>query len=177
LGDYQSRRLEEILAREIGLIIMIGVLALAQVTLMVTPLGFSAPLVPVLAICRILLGVGSAFPDNGVIRGLRWALYGGLSLDILAATPLGSHALALLLAATVVAAITRRLRIEGPLLPLLAVLVSSLIYEVGLTLLLQPSPIDWASTARVALVPSLLVALILALPLFFVLRWVLRGQL
>jgi rod shape-determining protein MreD len=177
VGDYQPRRLEELLAREVGLIVLIGALALAQVTLLGTPLGFSAPLVPVLAICRILLGVGSAFPDSGVMRGLRWSLYGGLFLDILAATPLGSHALALLVAAVVVAATTRRLRIEGPLLPLMAILVSSLLYETILALLLQPGPIDWASTARVALVPSLLAALILTLPAFFVLRWVLRGQL
>jgi rod shape-determining protein MreD len=177
LGDYQSRRLEELLARESGLIVLIGALALAQVTLLVTPLGFSAPLLLVLAICRILLGVGSAFPDNGVLRGLRWSLYGGLALDILAGTALGSHALALLLAAVAVAAATRRLRIEGPLLPLIAVLVSSLIYEVILALLLQPGPIDWVSTARVALIPSLLMALIITLPIFFVLRWILRGQL
>jgi rod shape-determining protein MreD len=150
---------------------------MAQVTLLPTPLGFSAPLILVLAICRTLIGVGSAFPDNGVIRGLRWALYGGLSLDILAATPLGSHALAILLAALAVAATTRRLRIEGPLLPLVAMLVASLIYEGTLALLFLPRPISWESTARVALIPGTLVALILTLPTFFVLRWMLREQL
>jgi cell shape-determining protein MreD len=99
--------------------------ALVQVTLLATPLGFSAPLLLVLAICRTLLGVGSAFPDGGVMLGLRWALYGGLGLDICTATPLGSHALALLLAALAVAALTRSLQIAGPLLPLVAVLVGS----------------------------------------------------
>jgi rod shape-determining protein MreD len=177
LGDSQPRRLEELLARELGLILAIGMLALAQVTLLVTPLGFSAPLLLVLALCRTLIGVGSAFPDNGVIRGLRWSLYSGLALDILAATPLGSHALAILLAAFVVAASTRRLRIEGPLLPLVAVLAGSLIYESVLALLIQPGPLNWASTARVALVPGVLAALILALPAFFMLRWLLRRQL
>jgi rod shape-determining protein MreD len=177
VGDYQPRRLEELLARELGLILAIGALALVQVTLLATPLGFSAPLLLVLALCRTLIGVGSAFPDSGVMRGLRWSLYGGLSLDILAATPLGSHALAILLAAFVVAASTRRLRIEGPLLPLAAVLAGSLIYEAVLALLIQPGPINWASTARVALVPGMLAALLLALPTFFVLRWMLRSQL
>jgi rod shape-determining protein MreD len=177
LGDTQPRRLEELLARELGLILAIGGLALAQVTLLATPLGFSAPLLLVLAICRTLIGVGSAFPDSGVMRGLRWSLYGGISLDILAATPLGSHALAMLLATFVVAASTRRLRIEGPLLPLLAALVGSLIYESVLALLLQPGPINWASTARVALIPGALATLILALPAFFGLRWMLRAQL
>jgi rod shape-determining protein MreD len=177
VGDSQPRRLEELLARELGLILAIGALALVQVTLLTTPLGFSAPLLLVLALCRTLIGVGSAFPDSGVMRGLRWSLYGGLSLDILAATPLGSHALAILLAAFVVAASTRRLRIEGPLLPLAAVLAGSLIYEAVLALLIQPGPIDWASTARVALVPGMLASLMLALPTFFVLRWMLRSQL
>ncbi|NNJ10827.1 rod shape-determining protein MreD [Chloroflexales bacterium ZM16-3] len=177
MGDTQPRRLEELLAREIGLALAIGVIALVQVTLLSMPLGFSAPLIPVLAICRTLIGVGSAFPDNGVMRGLRWALYGGLSLDILAATPLGSHALAILLAAVTVAAAARRLRIEGPLLPLAAMLVSSLIYELVLALMLQPGPISWESTARVALLPDMLIALILTLPTFFVLRWMLRRQL
>jgi rod shape-determining protein MreD len=177
LGDSQPRRLEELLARELGLILCIGALALAQVTLLATPLGFSAPLLLVLAICRTLIGVGSAFPDNGIMRGLRWSLYSGIFLDILAATPLGSHALAMLLSTFTVAAATRRLRIEGPLLPILAVLVGSLIYESVLALLLQPGPISWASTARVALVPGVLAALILALPTFFVLRWMLREQL
>ncbi|MEI8306442.1 MAG: rod shape-determining protein MreD [Chloroflexales bacterium] len=177
MGDSQPRRLEELLARELGLILCIGALALAQVTLLPTPLGFSAPLILVLAICRTLIGVGSAFPDIGVIRGLRWSLYGGLSLDILAATPLGSHALATLLATFAVTVLTRRLRIEGPLLPILAVCVGSLIYEVVLALLLQPGPINWVSTVQVALVPGVLVALILTLPVFFVLRWMLRAQL
>ncbi len=176
MGDPQPRRLEELLARELVLIVCIGTLALAQVTLMPTPLGFSAPLMLVLTICRTLIGVGSAFPDSGVIRGLRWSLYGGLSLDILTTTPLGSHALAMLLSAFVVAASTRHLRIEGPLLPILAVLVGSLIYESVLALLLQSPPIDWGNIARVTLIPGVLVALILALPVFFILRWMLRAQ-
>lgn len=177
MGDSQPRRLEELLAREVGLILIIGALAMIQVTLLITPLGFSAPLMLVLVICRTLIGVGSAFPDSGVIRGFRWALYGGLALDILAATPLGSHVLALLAAAFVIAAATRRLRVDRPLLLLLAIMVASLIHDAVLALLIQPQPIDWASTARVAAVPGMLLALIMTLPAFFVLRWLLRGQL
>lgn len=177
MGDSQPRRLEEILAREIGLILMIGALTLIQVTLLITPLGFSAPLMPVLAICRTLIGVGSAFPDSGVNRGLRWSLYGGLALDTLAATPLGCHALAMLIAAFAVAGLTRRLRIEGPLLPLMAVMIASLIYEAILALLIQSGPLSWPDTAQVALIPGMLTALIIALPIFFVLRWILREQL
>ncbi|NTV62750.1 MAG: rod shape-determining protein MreD [Oscillochloris sp.] len=177
MGDTQPRRLEEILARELGLILAIGGLALVQVTLLRTPLGFSAPLIMVLAICRSLIGVSSAFPDSGIIRGIRWGFYGGLTLDVLAATPLGSHVLAILLATLMITASTRRMRIEGPLLPLLTMLSASLIYEIVMALLLQPSPIDWTSTAQVALIPGVLAALIMTLPVFFVLRWFLREQL
>lgn len=177
MGDTQRRRLEEILAREVGLILMMAGLALVQVTLLITPLGFSAPLVAVLVICRTLIGVGSAFPDNGVSSGMRWALYGGLALDILAATPMGSHALALLLAALTIAAATRRLRVDRPLVPLLAILVAMPIYEVILALLTQSAPVTWPTYARVVLLPSLLVALIPTLPIFFGLRWLLREQL
>jgi len=152
-------------------------LAVAQVTLLATPLGFSAPLVLVLAICRTLIGIGSAFPDSGVSAGMRWALYGGLALDLLAATPIGSHALAYLLACLAVAAATRRLRVERPLIPLLAVLAGALIAETTLALLTQPAPLDWPIYARVVLLPAVLAALIPALPIFFGLRWVLRGEL
>lgn len=177
MGDTQPRRLEELLAREIGLFLISAALALLQVTLLTTPLGFSAPLLLVLTVSRVLIGVSSAFPDAGVMRGLRLGLYGGLTLDILGATPLGSHALALLLAALIVAAATRRLRIEGPIMPLLSMLAGGLIYELTLGLIVQPSPIDWPSYGRVVILPVVLVALIMTLPLFFGLRWMLRGEL
>ncbi len=177
MGDPQPRRLEEALAHELGRILALVALALIQVTLLTTPLGFAVPLVPVLVICRTLLGVGAAFPDLGLGRALRWALYGGLALDVLAATPLGAHALALLLAALLVAALSRRLRVERPAVPLLAVLLGTLIYELVLALLTQRAPIPWSSYATVVLLPSVLVALVPTLPLFFLLRRLLGGQL
>ena len=120
-------------------------LALIQVTLLTTPLGFAAPLVLILVVCRALLGVGAAFPDVGLSRALRWALYGGLALDLLAASALGAHALALLLAVLAVALLTRRLRVERPLVPLAAIIVAALIYEATLALLTQPGTIEWRS--------------------------------
>ena len=177
MGDSQPRRLEERLAREAGLILLMIGLAVVQVTLLTTPLGFSAPLVLVLAISRTLIGVGSAFPDSGVSAGMRWALYGGLALDLLAAAPLGSHALGALLACLAVAAITRRLRIERPLIPLLAVLLGALIAETTQALLTQPGPIEWPVYARFVLLPAVLAALVPTLPIFFGLRWILRGEL
>lgn len=158
---------------------MAGLFALAcvQVTLLGLPSGFTLPLVPVLVICRTLLGVGAALPDVGLSRALRWALYGGMALDVFAATPLGAHALALLLAVLVVAALTRRLRVERPAVPLLAVLVGMLIYEAVLALFLHPGAIDWRSYLILVMLPSVVVALPPTLPLFFLLRRLLRGQL
>ncbi len=177
MGDSQPRRLEEALAREVGRILALAALAIAQVTLARTPLGFAAPLVLVAVICRTLLGVGAAFPDMGLSRAIRWALYGGLALDALTGTPLGAHALALLLATLAVAGATRRLSVERPLIPLLAILAATLIYEATLAVLTQPGAIAWQSYAQVVILPVILVALILTLPTFFLLRWLLRGEL
>lgn len=177
MGDSQPRRLEELLARELGRILLLAALALAQVTLLTTPLGFAAPLVLVLVVCRTLLGVGAAYPDVGLSRALRWALYGGLALDILSATPLGAHALALLLAALAVATLTRRLQTERLLVPLLAIVAAALIYEGTLALLNPSAQVGWDTYAQVIILPVLLVALIMMLPTFFLLRWLLRAQL
>jgi rod shape-determining protein MreD len=177
VGDSQPRRLEEVVAREVARALALVALALVQVTLLPTPLGFAAPLVLTAVVCRTLIGMGAAFPDLGLSRAIRWALYGGLSLDLLTGSPLGAHALALLLATLAVAASTRRVRVERPLIPLLAVLLATLVYEVTLALLTQPGPIEWRSYAQVVILPAVLVALIPALPAFFLLRWMLREQL
>lgn len=164
------------LAHEVGRIVGLFALACAQVTLLGLPSGFTLPLVPVLVICRALLGVSDAFPDVGLGRALRWALYGGLALDVFGATPLGAHALALLLGVLVVTAFTRRLRVERPVVPLLAVLVGMLIYEMVLALFLHPGAIEWRSYLLMVVLPSVVIALAPTLPLFFVLRRVIRGQ-
>lgn len=174
MGDSQPRRLEERVARELGLIGLMAMLALLQVTLLQLPLGFPVPLVLIAVVCRTLLGASSAFPDSGVSVALRWALYAGLTLDFLATTPLGSHAFALLLTVAVVAFATRRLSAERVFLPILATLCGTLIYETVLALLTVPQPIDWAAYTQVVLLPTALIALIPALPVFFFLRWALR---
>jgi rod shape-determining protein MreD len=173
--DYsQPRRIEERLAYEVVLIIALAVLALAQVTLLPAPLGFPPPLLLILVICRILLGVRQPASNGGVSLGLRWALYGGLALDIYAVTPLGSHALALLAAATLVFPMAGRLRVEGPLLPLLSVLLGSIVYEGVLALIYisTVAPIEnWTAYGIAIVLPSVLMCLILTLPIFFGMRW------
>jgi rod shape-determining protein MreD len=177
LGDSQPRRLEELLAREAARVFTLVALALIQVSLLTTPLGFALPLLLVLVVSRVLIGVESIFPDQELAYALRWALYGGLALDLLAATTLGTHALALLLAALVVTLLTRRLRIGGPIIPLLAMLIATPIYELTLAVLTQPTRIEWLSYSRYILLPVLLMALILTLPIYVGLRWLLRDTL
>ena len=165
------------LAREAARILALAAIALVQATLLATPLGFPAPLLLVLVVSRTLLGIGAAFPDVGLSRALRWALYGGVTLDLLAATPIGAHALALLLVVFVVAAAARRLRVERLLIPLAAISLAAPLYEAVLALLTQPAPVEWPVYSQVVILPATLAALVLMLPTFFVLRWMLRGQL
>jgi hypothetical protein len=40
-----------------------------------------------------------------------------------------------------------------------------------------PQPIDWSAYSQVVLLPTMLIALIPTLPVFFILRWALRRQL
>ncbi len=176
MGDSQPRRLEERLAREIAHLLALTVVALVQVTWLTTPLGFALPLILVLVTCRTLIGISAAFPDAGLLRALSWALYGGLSLDLLATTPLGAHALALLVPVLVITASARRLRVDRPLFVLLAVLVASLIYELILAWVTQPGPIVWAEYLQVVILPVVLVALIMSLPVYVMLRWSLRDH-
>jgi cell shape-determining protein MreD len=173
VGDSQSRRLEELLARELARALALIALALIQVAWLSLPLGFPLPLLLVLVVNRVIIGVASAFPDRELGYALRWAIYGGLTLDLLAATPLGAHVLALLLAALVVMLFTRRLRVGGPLIPLLAVLVATPIYELTLALLTQPLPLEWVRYGQFIILPVLLMALILTLPTYLSLRWLL----
>ncbi|RRR70079.1 MAG: rod shape-determining protein MreD [Candidatus Viridilinea halotolerans] len=171
MGDSQPRRLEEWLARELGRVLALVALALVQATLLHIPLGFSLPLLLVLVVSRVLVGLATPFPDREVGYALRWAIYGGLTLDLLATTPLGVHALALLLAILVVITTTRRLRIQGILIPILAILLAALAYEGSVALLSHPAPLEWASYSRFVILPALLMALILMLPVYVTMRW------
>jgi cell shape-determining protein MreD len=176
LGDYQPRRLEERLIRELGLTAVLLLIALIQTTLLVSPAGFSVPMVLIVAMIRTMIGMESAAADAGIVRGLVWALYGGLGLDVCAASPLGSHALAALIGVLTAALLLRRLEFERPLVALSAVLIATVIYEAVLVLILQPQLTDWAAYARLVLIPGALVTLVPTLPTVAVMRWLLRRQ-
>jgi len=174
VGDSQPRRIEERLARELGLALILLALALVQVTLLTGPSGFSVPLLLVLALVRALVGAGTSEPVRGLMRGLWWAFYGGLALDLLSALPLGSHAVAQLLAVAVVGLVARRFAVERPLVPLLAVAAGTVIYEVTLYLIVLPVDSDWQAYALVVVLPSLLLALIPTLPVVAIVHWLTR---
>lgn len=181
MGYSQPNRIEEYLAHESLIIFCLIALAMIQVTLLPTPLGFPPALLLILVVCRVLVGTGEgeADPGSSAEVAIRWAFYGGIGLDICSASPLGSHALALLFAVILVASVTRHMRIEGPLLPLLAVLLGALAYELTLALLL-PHPTmtlaDWQAYAIAVILPSVLLTLIPTLPMFILLRWLFRTR-
>lgn len=173
MGDPRPRKIEETLGRELVLIVSMIALALVQTTLLPTPTGFPPALVLILVVCRILLGIGSGAPEDDLGMAIRWAFYGGIALDICAATPIGSHALALLLAALLAVLLSSRLRIGGALVPLAAVLLGTVAYEITLALIyhLTVTTLDWSRHATVILIPSVLLTLIPTLPIFHLMRW------
>lgn len=165
---FQPRRIEQRLTHEIGLVLLLVVLALGQITLAPKPLGFAPALMLVVVICRSLVA--------GASSGLRWAFYGGVALDICAGTPLGSHALALLAAVSSVTLLLWPIRGEHWLIPIISVFVGTLVYEGLLAWMYTASvaPLNWSAYAVVALLPSALLAVIPALPVYMVLRQVAR---
>ncbi|NJK81380.1 MAG: rod shape-determining protein MreD [Chloroflexaceae bacterium] len=176
MGDTQSRRLEEHIAREVLIIgAMIG-LALVQVTLIPTPLGITSALALVVVVSRVLVGIGAHNPAREVGTAIRWAFYCGIALDLFTTTPAGSHALALLLATILVMLAVGRFQVGGALLPLIAVLLGTLVYEGVLALVyhLTVAQLDWRLHAQVILLPSLLLTLVPTLPIFHLLRWYYR---
>jgi rod shape-determining protein MreD len=179
MGDYRPKRLEERLTQEGLLILGLLCLTLVQVSLLHTPLGFPPAIVLVFVLCRVLIGIHAPNIESGISSAMRWAFYSGIALDILTATPIGAHVLALLFAAILVAALSSLVRFEGLFFPLIAVLLGTLVYETTLAGLyaLTTAPLDWSRYAIAVIIPSILLALIPTLPVFFVMRWIeLRRQ-
>jgi rod shape-determining protein MreD len=173
MGDTQPRRLEQHVVREIVLIGALVLLALVQSILLPLPFGFPPALLLVLIVCMILVGFGSPSPENDVGIAVRWAFYGGLALDLLSYTPLGSHALALLLAALMVMLLVSQVPTGGALMPLVCVLLGATVYEVTLAVVYQFTVMsfDWQRYLLAVMLPSVIFALIPTLPVFHLLRW------
>jgi rod shape-determining protein MreD len=166
MGYSQPRRIEEFVAREVGLAVLLLALALAQSALLPRPGGLTLnPLLP-LIICQALL----AGPANAA----RWAFYGGVSLDVCANSTLGTHVLALSFAILLPALVLARLSRRNWLLPLLGVALGALVYYIvmGLLLTLLVAPVPPREYGLAVALPGVLLALIPALPLFLAMRWI-----
>jgi rod shape-determining protein MreD len=165
MGDSRPRRLEEYVAREIGLALLLLALALAQSALLPRLGGLTLNLLLLLTICHALLA--------GPASAARWAFYGGLSLDICAGSTLGSHVLALLAATLLPALMLVRLSRRNWLLPILGVALGTVAYYVllGLITTLLVAPVDPRAYGVVVALPGVFLAVIPALPLFLALRW------
>lgn len=169
MGYSQRRRVEERLAREALLALSLLAAALIQTALLPRPLGGSLNLVLLLTVSHALLA--------GPASAMRWALYGGIGLDLCAATPLGSHALACM--AGVLATLALGWLSRGNwMLPLLAALLAALAYHAVLALLssLLVAPVDLRAYALVALAPDAMALLVAALPAYMLMRTVAGWQ-
>ena len=162
MGDSQPRQLETRLARELLIMVGMVLLALIQITLLVTPLGFAVPFVLVVVICRVLIATSSGFPDAGISAGLRWCCYSGLTLDLFSSLPIGSHILAMLLPTVLLVLSVRWMRVESLWLPLLGVLIAAASYEALLATISQVwyDPIVWRIYLVEVVLPGMLVALV-----------------
>lgn len=142
----------------LGLVILVAASLQVLVFPRLVPLG----LVPDVVLGLIL--VASAL--EGVASGLRWALLGGLLLDLLAAAPWGRHIVALV-PAVFAGSVTRRSMYRSALLPLMGIVgFATLAYRLILTMLRWPSTADgWLD----ALVTAALVGMlnVLAVPLVY----------
>lgn len=165
MGSAQPRRIEERIAREVWLALVLLAVALAQTTLAPRPLGAAPNLLLLLTICQALI----AGPANAA----RWALYGGIALDLCADSFLGTHALALLAAVLMSSLALARLSPGNWLLPLVGVALGSAAYHAVLAMqtTLLVAPVSPRAYALVVAVPGTLMVLIPALPLFLSMRW------
>lgn len=169
MDSARRRRIEERVAREIVLLLLLAAVAAAQTTLLPRWLGAPPNVLLLLVVVKSIL--------TGPAAAARWAFYGGIALDLCAGSLLGSHALALLAAVLAATLPLARMSQSNWLLPLLGVTLGAAGYHAVLwaqtTLLV--APISAREYATILALPDLLVALIPALPLFLVARW-LRGR-
>ncbi|HEX6287803.1 MAG TPA: rod shape-determining protein MreD [Herpetosiphonaceae bacterium] len=163
MGDYRPK-IEQRILRQILRALMLLCVALLQTALAPTFWRFRADWVLIAVIGWTLL--------RGLIPGVRWAIYGGLSLDLLGTLPIGSHLLALLFCVVVVAVVVEPLDREQPLLLIGAMLGASLLYGFTLALLLPLTNfnVPWQHYPLVEIVPTAIVNTIVAIPTFALLR-------
>ena len=168
MGDYRPK-IEQRIAHELLQIGLLLCIALIQMTLAPSLWYFRIDWVLVFVLCMALV--------RGFSAGLRWALYGGLALDLLSSLPLGSYLLGLVIAVVVVAVITDGFPRDNRLVPTVAVLFVALLYSVTIGLLMSAvgQPIAWGRYPLTIMVPTALADGIVTLPIYLVLRRLTRG--
>lgn len=170
MGHSQPRRIEERVAHEVWVALLLLAVALVQSALLPRPLGFILNPLLILVVCQALV--------SGPAVAARWAFYGGLGLDICSDSALGTHALGLLAAALLASLALARFSRGNWLLPLVGVVLGAVAYNMVLALIwaLLVAAIDLRAYLVDVVLPSVLMALIPALPLFLIMRWF-RGRL
>jgi rod shape-determining protein MreD len=165
MGDTQRQRLEERIAREVLLIVALLGVAMVQVALPPRSFAFLPNILLLLVICRALLA--------GAHNAARWAFYGGLALDLCTGSPLGSHAVTLLVAALAALIALSPFNRTSWLVPIVGTLLGALAYHAVHVFLLSitVAPVDLQAYVLVAALPETLATVIVALPMFLIMRW------
>lgn len=170
MGD-RKLKIEQQILHQIGRALLLFAIALLQTSLAPTLWRFRADWVLVAVVVWTLL--------RGLVPGLRWAIYGGLALDVLGVYPYGSHPLALMLCVLVIVFITEPLDREHPLLVMACAMGAALLYN-GVLALVQGwtlAPVPWPSYGLTVIAPIAILDTIIAIPAFAVLRRIeRRGQ-
>jgi rod shape-determining protein MreD len=165
--DYPKRyKIEERIGYELRAILILFGMVVMQKIIVMTWVGLAVNLVLLLVVLRVLL--------EPVTQVVRWALYGGLLLDVTSGARLGVHAIALILAVGIVYMLLSRITSESWVLPIVAVLVGGIVYHLcnALLLVVQFGGYDFLAYLTAVALPEMLMIVIPALPIFLLLRWV-----
>lgn len=160
--DYRRRRLSEWIWFHMALMLAGCGCALIQTQLLPVLLGARINL---LLIAVIVVTMLISTPQGALL-----ALYGGLCLDLLGYTPLGSHALALMAAVLLANLVTEQFPAENIFLVLGLVGGGTVLYH-GIMFILGQFNQAWLDGIIIVIVPALVINLIIALPEFLLIRW------
>lgn len=163
MGD-RKLKIEQQILHQIGRALLLFAIALLQTSLAPTLWRFRADLVLIAVVSWTLL--------RGLVPGLRWAVYGGLALDVLGVLPIGSHLLALMVCVLVVVFLTEPLDREHPLLLIACMLGTSLLYN-GILAFVQHvtlAAVPWSAYVWMVIAPIAILNTIVAIPTFGLLR-------
>lgn len=152
-------------------LLVLGVVVLIQGTLLarLRLFGASPNLLLVIVVCWSVV--------RGVSDGLVWAFVGGLGLDVVAGSPLGTLSLALMVPCLLGGLGRRRVFANHLLLPGLILALATPLHGwlILLTQQLRGLPVDWAGATVRVILPELALNLALMLVIYPVLRWLARN--